>query len=112
MGRNWLLNSANKAGTPSPFSAEMATPRGCCSKRRVNSSPFPLSLSVLLKAISVGLPSAPISFRTELFPRLRMAGIDDMNKHVCLHNFFERGFERLDQAMRELADETDRISEE
>ena len=43
---------------------------------------------------------------------LRRACIEEVNEKIRLRRFFERGLERLDETMRQLADEADRVREQ
>ena len=50
--------------------------------------------------------------RGDLFVGLRLTDVHHMDQEVGLDDFFERSFECLDQPMRQLADETDRVCQE
>ena len=50
--------------------------------------------------------------RVNLFRRLRMAGVHDVQQQIRLHDFLQRGLERLDEAVRQLANETHRVRQQ
>jgi hypothetical protein len=43
---------------------------------------------------------------------LRARGVDDVEDEVALEHFLERAAERLEQLLRQLADEPDRVGEQ
>ena len=77
------------------------------------------SRSSLLKTSSRGAAPAPISSSTEstaaIASRRRslgLGGVDDVDDQVGEHRLLERRLERLDELMRELADEADRVGDQ
>ena len=114
-GRSALPSSESNSSIPMPFSAEMNTACGYCALNfSTTPSPLPSNLSILLKTISVGLPAAPISSSTAFTAAICSSASGWLmsttcNKQIGLDHFFERGFERFDQAVRQLADETHRV---
>ena len=57
-------------------------------------------------------PSSTAFTACDLFLGLRMADVHDVQQQIRLHDFFERGLERLDQPVRQFADETDRVRQQ
>src|SRR5260221_4513508 len=46
-----------------------------------------------------------------LFVRLLVTDINDVQQQIGLNHFFERGFKRFDQAMRQFSNKSDRVSQ-
>ena len=115
-GRNCVPSSASNGGMPSPVVAEIATACGYLSRKRFR------------RATAVQLVDFVEDHQRRLFRRadflqhgvdrcnlflgLRMAHVHDVQQQIGLHHFFERGLERLDQSVRQFADETDRVGQQ
>ena len=101
---------------PSPVLAEIPTAFGNFSCKRFN-APLPFSWSILLNTMMRGF-FRRADFRQhgidrgDLFLGLRMADVHDVQQQIRLHHFLQRRLERLDQAVRQFADETDRVREQ
>ena len=111
-----LADGRLEPSSPSPWAALMATDSAwwALSTSRYERSG---TLSALLSTRSVGWSSSPSSASTALTASdlalgLGAGGIDDVQEQVGLAGLLERGLERRDQGVRQVADEADRVGEQ
>ena len=101
----------------------MATACGCFSCNRFNTPPVAGSACAAIELVHfVEHHQRRLFLRADFLQHgihglnlllgLRMADVHDVQQQVRLHDFFQRGLERLDQAVRQFADETDRVGQQ
>ena len=99
---------------PSPLSALTATEPSCRSTRFLATSG---SASHLLNTNSSGTCAAPISdehlaHRRDLALGIGRGAVDDVDEVVAAAGHLERALERLDQSVRQVAHEADRVGDQ
>ena len=107
---------ASSSGTPSPVAAETTTASGCA-RQQVARASRGSAVSVFVNTSCSGTPSASISPSTaahRLDPAVDVVvgGVDEVHDEVGVRDLLQRRAERLDQLVREAADEADRVGEE